>query len=96
MLVQFSIVPLDKGVSVGSEVAKVLQIIDNSGLPYKLNPMGTAVEGTWDEVMELIRSCHEETVHGSERVLTSITIDDRKGMQDRIEGKDKISRTKVE
>ena len=55
MLAQFSIVPLDKGVSVGNEVAKVLQIIDNSGLLYKLNPMGT--------------------------------IDDRKGMKDRIEGK---------
>ena len=87
MLAQFSIVPLDKGVSVGNEVAKVLQIIDNSGLLYKLNPMGTVVEGAWDEVMELIRTCHEETVHDSERVLTSITIDDRKGMKDRIEGK---------
>ena len=87
MLAQFSIVPLDKGVSVGNEVAKVLQIIDNSGLPYKLNPMGTVVEGTWNEVMELIRKCHEETVNSSERVLTSISIDDRKGTQDRIEGK---------
>jgi uncharacterized protein (TIGR00106 family) len=87
MIAQFSIVPLDKGVSVGSEVAKVLQIIDNSGLPYKLNPMGTVVEGKWDEVMALIRKCHEETVNSSERVLTSIAIDDRKGMQDRIEGK---------
>ena len=87
MLAQFSIVPLDKGISVGSEVAKILQIIDNSSLPYKLNPMGTVVEGTWEEVMELIRTCHEEIVHGSERVLTSITIDDRKGKQDRIEGK---------
>ena len=87
MLAQFSIVPLDKGVSVGSDVAKVLQIIDNSGLPYKLNPMGTVVEGTWDEVMELIRKCHEETVNNSDRVLTSISIDDRKGMKDRIEGK---------
>ena len=87
MLAQFSIVPLDKGVSLGSAVAKVLQIIDNSGLSYKLNPMGTVVEGTWDEVMGLIRECHKETVNSSDRVLTSITIDDRKGMQDRMEGK---------
>ena len=87
MLAQFSIVPLDKGASVGSEVARVLQIIDNSGLPYKLNPMGTVVEGSWDEVMRLIRTCHDETVTGSDRVLTSITIDDRKGMQNRMEGK---------
>ena len=85
MLAQFSIVPLDKGISVSSEVAKVLQIIDNSGLPYKLNPMGTVVEGSWNEVMELIRTCHEETVNSSERVLTSISIDDRKGRQNRIE-----------
>ncbi len=87
MLAQFSIVPLDKGVSVGNDVAKVLQIIDNSGLPYKLNPMGTVVEGTWDEVMNLIRTCHEKTANSSERVLTSISIDDRKGVKDRIDGK---------
>ncbi len=87
MLAQFSIFPLDKGVSLGKDVAKVLQIIDNSGLPYKLNAMGTVVEGTWDEVMELIAKCHKETVKGSDRVLTSISIDDRKGSQNRIEGK---------
>ncbi len=87
MLAQFSIVPLDKGVSLGKDVAKVLQIIDNSGLPYKLNSMGTVVEGTWDEVIGLIGKCHEETVKSSDRVLTTISIDDRKGMKNRIDGK---------
>jgi uncharacterized protein (TIGR00106 family) len=87
MLAQFSIVPLDRGASVGDDVAKVLRIIDDSGLPYKLNPMGTVVEGTWDQVMGLIRKCHEQTADTSERVLTSISIDDRKDAENRIEGK---------
>ena len=43
-LVEFSMTPLDKGESVGEYVARSLKIIDDSGLPYRLNAMGTVVE----------------------------------------------------
>jgi uncharacterized protein (TIGR00106 family) len=84
MLVQFSIVPLGVGESVSKGVAEVIRIVDESGLPYKTNPMGTVVEGGWDEVMALVRKCHEEALRGARRVLTSISIDDRPGKADRI------------
>ncbi len=87
MLVEFSIVPLGKGASVGNDVAKVLKIVDNSGLPYKLNPMGTVVEGKWDDVMALIKKCHQAVLRGEERVVTSIKIDDRKKHHNMIEEK---------
>lgn len=87
MLVQFSIIPLGKGPSVGGEVAKVLKIVDDSGLPYRINPMGTVVEGTWDEVMTLVRKCHHTALRSGERVVTTISIDDRKGKRNRIEQK---------
>ncbi|MCX5832978.1 MAG: MTH1187 family thiamine-binding protein [Deltaproteobacteria bacterium] len=87
MLVQFSIVPLGSGESISEGVAEVIRIVDESGLPYKTNPMGTVVEGGWDEVMALIRKCHEEVLRGASRVLTSISIDDRPGKPDRITGK---------
>jgi len=87
MLVEFSIVPLGKGASVGSDIAKVIKIVENSGLPYKLNPMGTVVEGKWDEVMTLIKRCHRVVLRNGERVVTTIKIDDRKGRSNMLEGK---------
>lgn len=87
MLVQFSIIPIGKDVSMSRKVARVLEIIDASGLPYKVNPMGTVVEGSWRDVMKLIRQCHATVLKNEERVLTTITIDDRKGKTDRIEYK---------
>ncbi len=87
MLVQFSIVPLGKGESVSEHIAKIVNIVDQSGLPYRLNPMGTVVEGEWDAVMALIRTCHQEVLKTIPRLITTITIDDRPGKPDRITGK---------
>lgn len=87
MVVEFSIIPIGAGVSTSAEVAKVVKLVDESGLDYRLNPMGTVVEGDWDEVMALIGKCHRLVAGDVERVLTSITIDDRKGRTGRITGK---------
>jgi len=87
MIVEFAIVPLDKGVSLSDYVSQVLEMVDNSGLDYKLTPMGTIVEGEWDEVMGLIKRCHEHIREVSDRVETRIVIDDRKGAKGRITGK---------
>jgi len=87
MLVEFSIVPVGKGSSISDDVAKVLNIVDKSGLPYKINPMGTVVEGNWDDIMELIKKCHSIVLKGGERVVTSIKIDDRKKRRNMIERK---------
>ncbi len=87
MLAEFSIVPLGAGNSISSQVARVLKIVDASGLPYKINPMGTIVEGNWDDVMELIKKCHDAILKTESRLITTISIDDRKGKSDRIDKK---------
>lgn len=88
MLAQFSIVPLGGGTaSVSPVVARVLKIVVESGIAYKANPMGTVVEGDWDAVMDVIRRCHQEALKDGERVLTNISIDDRRTGQGRIEKK---------
>jgi len=87
MIAELSIIPLGRGVSISPEIAKVIKIIDQSGISYKVHSMGTALEGDWDRVMDLIKSCHQEALKDSERVYTIITIDDRKGKTDRIHGK---------
>ncbi len=87
MLIQFSVVPIGVGSSIGDKLAEVLRIVDSSGLPYKVNPMGTVVEGEWDEVMALVRKCHEAVMKTGERALTTISVDDRKGKPNRLEEK---------
>lgn len=87
MLAEFSIVPLGKGASVSAYIARVLGIVASSGVSYKANPMGTVLEGDWDSVLDLIKKCHEELMQDSERVLTTIKIDDRKGGGLRLEKK---------
>mgnify|MGYP001569228604 CR=1 FL=1 len=87
MLVEVSIIPIGIGSSVGNKLAEVLKIIDASGLPYKVNPMGTVIEGEWDEIMKLIKKCHKALMKTGERTITTITIDDRKGKPNRIEEK---------
>ncbi len=87
MLVEFSVVPMGTGVSISTQIAKVLKIVADSGVPYKANPMGTVLEGEWDKVMGLVKKCHDEIMKDGERVLTSIKIDDRSGKEQRIEKK---------
>jgi uncharacterized protein (TIGR00106 family) len=87
MLVQFSIVPVGVGSSIGAQLAGVLGIVDESGLPYKVNPMGTVVEGEWADVMRVIKTCHDSVMKGSDRAITTISIDDRKGKPSRLEEK---------
>jgi len=77
MLLEFSVIPVGRGESIGDEVAKVVGIVEASGLAHRVGPMGTAVEGGWDEVMALVKKCHAEVLKDSPRVFTTITIDDR-------------------
>ena len=87
MLVEFSIIPVGVGSSIGDQLAEVLKIVDASGLAYKINPMGTVVEGEWDEIMKLIKKCHRIVIKNGERAVTTISIDDRKNKPNRIEEK---------
>jgi len=87
MLAEFSIIPIGIGSSIGDQLAEIFKIVDASGLPYKVNPMGTVVEGEWDEIMKLIKQCHKIVMKTGERVVTTISIDDRKEKSNRIEEK---------
>jgi len=87
MLLEFSMSPLGKGESVGQYVARSLDIIDRSGVPYRLNPMGTVLEGEFDEVMRVVRECFEAMSADCDRITCTIKMDWRRGAQGRLEGK---------
>lgn len=87
LLAEFSIWPMDKGVSVGKYVAKCLDIIDKSGLPYRLGPLGTCVEGEPEQVFALINQCHEVLEADSDRIACTVKMDWRRGMAGRLDTK---------
>lgn len=85
MLAEFNIIPVGAGESMGDSIASVIKIVDESGLPYKVNAMGTIVEGGWDDVMNVIKKCHEEVMRKAPRLQSSIQIDLRPSKpQDRL------------
>ena len=87
VLLEFSMTPLDKGESVSQYVSRSLEIIDNSGVDYRLNPMGTVLEGEWDEVMGVVRQCFEKMSGDCGRITCSIKVDYRKGKTGRLDSK---------
>ena len=87
ILLEFSMSPLTKGESVGDYVARSLEIIDKSGLAYRLNPMGTVIEGPWDEVLGVVKACLLRMAEDCDRVSTVVKIDYRKGKTGRLSSK---------
>jgi uncharacterized protein (TIGR00106 family) len=87
MLVSLSIFPTDKGESVGKYVAKIIDLIDKSKLPYRTSAMSTVLEGNWEQVFGVIKKCHHTLAKESNRVYMVITVDDRKKAKNRLTGK---------
>src|SRR3990172_5954517 len=86
-LAEFSITPIGKGTSVSEWVARCVDLVDRSGLPYRPNPMGTVVEGPFDDVLALIARCYKAVAADCDRVSTTIKIDDRRGAPGRLDAK---------
>ena len=87
LLAEFSMWPMDKGESVGPYVARILDLIDKSGLPYKLGPLGTCIEGEFPDVMALIQKCHEALAADCNRIACTIKMDFRRGHDNMLESK---------
>ncbi len=86
-LMEFSMIPLDKGASFSEYVARILNLVDQSGLEYRLNPMGTVVEGEWDDLLKLLTRCFQALEKDSDRISLQVKFDYRKGSESRIESK---------
>ena len=77
VIVELSLFPIGKGVSVGEYVARALSVIEASGLPHQLGPMGTCIEGDYDAVMAVVRDCYQVLAADCERVYMTLKVDAR-------------------
>ena len=97
-IVQVSIVPLGIGtLSVSRYVARALSILeDEKDVTYQLTPMATIIEGNLDRVLSIVRKMHESGFDEEvQRVLTTITIDDRRDKTSTMESKVNSVRNKL-
>lgn len=79
-IVEVSIVPLGTSdTSLSRYIARVLEVVDESGIKYELTPMGTILSGSLEEILPVVHRMHERCFEeGVRRVLTLIKIDDRR------------------
>lgn len=54
-LIAVAIAPFGVGDELANEVAQVVKVIRDSGLPYRTTSMFTEIEGEWDEVMNVVK-----------------------------------------
>ncbi|MEW8658774.1 MAG: MTH1187 family thiamine-binding protein [Candidatus Thiodiazotropha endolucinida] len=89
VLLEFSIFPLDKGVSVSKEVSRVIEMIDSTGIEYQLTAMGTLIETpNITEALAIVEQA-AQIIHGAgcQRVYAAIKIDSRPAREHGLQGK---------
>jgi len=76
-----SITPLGEGESVSEYVARAVKVIKNSGLEWRLTPMGTIIEGDKpSDVLGVINSAVEE-LGDCNRISIAIKMDYRRNRE---------------
>jgi uncharacterized protein (TIGR00106 family) len=88
IIAEISFIPMGAGVSLSGYIGEALTIIEASGLKHEFHSMGTNVEGEFDEVMALVKRCHERFFEmGVPRISTSLKISERCDKPTTMEGK---------
>jgi uncharacterized protein (TIGR00106 family) len=65
-----------------------IELIQKSGLKYRVCPFETVIEGYYDEVMKLVKDIHEAVyAEGAEEMITNIKIQTRNNQDVFIEDK---------
>lgn len=96
MIVAFSIAPSGTGPaspdgnpdgSVHDAVAAAVKVVRDSGLPNRTSSMFTELEGSWDEVMDVVKRATEAVLPFGSRVSLVLKADIRPGYEGEIDGK---------
>lgn len=86
-LVAVSIAPVGTGEELSKEVAQVVKIIRESGLPNKTYSMFTEIEGEWDAVMDVVKRATFALAEKGIRTEVVLKADIRPGFSGMMDGK---------
>lgn len=90
MILAFSVAPSGGGAADGSvseAVAEAVKVVRASGLPHRTSSMFTEVEGTWDEVFDVVRRATEAVLPFGSRVSLVMKADIRPGYEGELDAK---------
>ena len=87
VMLEFAMAPHGQGASLSAYVARILDVIDRSGVPYQLTPMGTILEGDWEQVMAVVTDCFKALQPDCQRIGMNLKIDYRAGPGGRLQSK---------
>ncbi len=89
VLVEFSMFPLDQGDSLSAHVSRLIELIRQSGVDYRLTAMGTLIETEQlDTALALVARCNQLLREGGcQRIYAAIKVDYREGPVGRLQGK---------
>jgi uncharacterized protein (TIGR00106 family) len=87
VIADFSIFPIGRGESLSPYAARAVAVVKSSGLPHLVGPMGTSVEGEWDEVLAVIDACYKALEPDCDRVYATVKFDCRKGRREGLTAK---------
>jgi uncharacterized protein (TIGR00106 family) len=78
-LMQLAMIPIGEGIGVGKFVAAIQTRLEEENATFHLNDMGTLIEGDIQTLFKLLSKIYEIPFeNGAIRVVTNITIDDRR------------------
>lgn len=86
-LIAVAIAPCGTGDELSAEVAEVVRVIRESGLPCRTTSMFTEIEGEWDEVMQVVKDATFVLANKGIRTEVVLKADIRPGYTDTIHGK---------
>lgn len=81
MLAELRVTPVGGSAPFARLVAEVIPILQESPLQYRVHAMGTTLEGELDDILGVVRRCHQELRKDAERMLIELSIDDRAGAE---------------
>ena len=86
-LVAVAISPCGTGEELSAEVAEVIRVIRESGLPNHTTSMFTEIEGEWDEVMRVVKAATFVLAEKGIRTEVVLKADIRPGFTNMIHSK---------
>jgi uncharacterized protein (TIGR00106 family) len=98
VIADIKILPLNTGTAgVSHIIADCISLLEKSpDIKYSVTPMTTVLEGPLDRVLELAAKMHEVPFSkGVDRVVTTISIDDRRDRHITMDGKVKAVEEKI-
>jgi len=78
--IALQILPSSKTINPYKLVDKAIEVIANSGLKYRVTPFETVMEGSYDEIMEVVKLAQQACYKaGAESLMTYVKIQSSTG-----------------